>query len=194
MYNARPFRKARAVNSSSANYPTLAAEIDLALSDVGTAAGRCIIPLVNPGGNGKVPKKIEIWPYGLGANNDAFSFRLIGWRRFLPIASTEPRSLWVPGIVADCACVMGNFTGLAGFPVLNTEFFCDTITITAALQPTKLGNSTLLDGFTKAFSPANDTPARVQVYLEAFEAFELQWDQTTNTPSMNALYTFIDCD
>lgn len=192
--HAGPLRKVRSVNSTTTSFTAPVCEINLSLTDAGTAAGRSIIPLLQ-GVSGQVRKKIEVWPYGLGANNDAFTLRLIGWNRIAKDPSlTEQREIWVPGILGDFACIMGNFTGLAGFPVLNTEFFCDTITQTNAQEPTKLGNSTLLDGFTKRYTPANDTPARMHVHLEACEAIEFQFDNTTNTPSMNALYRFIDHD
>lgn len=189
---ARPFKKARAVNSTSSAFPSLVAEIDLQYVDAGTAAGRSIIPISSGRGGGYVPKRMEIWPYAVGAKSDAFSMRAIGWRRVLPVGSGEPRTLFVPGVIINAVCTVGSFTGLAGFPVLDTELFVDTITMTNPNEPTKLGNSTLRDGFTKTFTFANDTPARVQIMVEGFEAVELQWDQTTNTPTMNALYTFID--
>lgn len=188
---ARPLLKARSVDQTASGFPTLVAEIDLSLSDAGTATGRAVIPLTaNQSGTGFMPRAIDIWPYGLGSDNDAFSFRLIAWRRVLPVASTEPRRLWIPAIILEAACTLGNFTGLAGFPVLNTEFFCDVIT--AVHEPLKTDDTTLTMGYTKFFSPNNDTPGHVIAKLDACEAIEFQWKQTTNTPAMNALYSFVD--
>ena len=182
---SRPFRKVRSVNSNSSGFATLAPEFDLSPSDAGTAAGRAVISLTPLGGMGAIPKAIDVFPYGLGANNDAFTMRLVGWRRVLPIV-TDGWTMWLPSIIGDVICTMGNFTGLASGPVLNTEFFCDTLT--KSVEPTKTGNTTLLDGKIWYYSPANDTPGHVIFPLEGFEAIEFYWDQTTNTPTMNALY------
>ena len=188
---ARPLQKVRSVNSNAASFTAPVCEIDLSMTDAGTAAGRSVVPTgLQPGGNGYVPNRLLLHPYGLGNNNDAFTMRVLGWRRVLPLGASEQRKFFVPVILADVLCTMGNFTGLAGFPVLNTEFFCDTVA--KSIEPLKTGNTTLLDGLVVYYSPANDTPGCVLIPLQGVEAFEVQFDQTTNTPTMNALYNFID--
>lgn len=193
MILARPLKKVRTVNSTPTSFTAPVCEIDLSMTDAGTETGRSIIDLsVNGGGAGLVPKLMELWPYGIGTADDVFSMRVIGWTRVLPIGASEPRSFWVPGLIVDAACTISTFVGLAGFPVLDTEKFADTITITTANQPTKLGNTTLLDGYVKLYTFANNLPARIQVPLEGYEAVEVQFDPTTGMTSMNALYRFID--
>lgn len=199
MIPARPFKKLRLVNQSDLAFTAPVTEIDLHkqfggnnFGDAGTAAGRSVISLTEAGGNGKTPQLLELWPYCLGADNDVATFRVIGWRRLLPVGSSEPRTLFVPGILCDAVCTFSTFVGRAGFPVLDTERFADTIAITSVLQPTSLSSTTLLDGYIKAFTMANNTPARIQIPLEGFEAFEVQIDNTTGTGTGNALYTLID--
>lgn len=187
--NNRPLRRFRSVNSNSADFPTLTTEIDLLPGDAGTAAGRAILPLVDRGGSGSVARFMEVWPFGLGSDNDVFSLRVIGWRRVVPLIS-DNRQLWVPGILCDAVCTLSTFVGRAGFPVIGTERFADTVT--RSIEPTKTATTTLLDGFVKYHSPANNTPGRFMLELDGHDYVELQFDQTTGTPTMNALYALLD--
>lgn len=194
---SRPLRKVRSVNSNAANFTAPVMEVDLQAQSVdpGTAAGRTFIWLSNGFGSagfqgGIVPKAAEFWPYALGNDNDTFTMRVIGWRRIVPLAS-DARFFWVPSILCDVLCTASAFVGLAAGPVLNTERFCDTVA--KSIEPLKTGNTTLLDGYIKYYSPQNDTPGRFQVPLDGHEVIECQFDQTGGfTPTMNALYMLLD--
>src|SRR5262245_8761577 len=112
---ARSFKKVRSVNSNTANFPTFptvaaAADLHKSTFDPETAAGRVVIPLVDilKGGGGFVPRYVDIFPFGLGANDDTFSLRLIGWRRYLPMMSGH-RTMFVPSIVTELACTMSTY-------------------------------------------------------------------------------------
>lgn len=189
---ARPFSKARSVNSSASAFtaPTVTdyKTLKALFTDAATAAARVVIPLsTQPGGSGSVPCAIDIFPYGLGSNNDTFSLRLIGWRRY-PTPIADDRILMIPFLLCELGCTISAFVGAAGFPILNTERFADTLTIVS--EPTYTADVTRTGGI-ELFSPANDTPAYARVPLRGAEAIEFDFDQTLNTPTMNALYSLI---
>jgi hypothetical protein len=134
-----------------------------------------------------------LWPFGLGADNDAASLRVIGWSRALDTASAL--TLWVPTILIEVACTFSAVVGVAGAVVLNTERFADTITVVAARQRTFTDTDSggaASRGTVEIFSPTNDLVAFLIVPLLASEKVELCWDQTTNNPTTNALYAFLD--
>jgi hypothetical protein len=186
---ARPLSKFRSVNSSSSGFAAPVCEFDLSVSDAATAAGRALQRL-SGGPGGKVPCAIELWPYGLGSDNDVFSMRLLGWKRLFPLGSTG-RQFWVPSLIATLSCTLSAFVGLASGPVIETERFCDTISI--SFEGTKTADVTRT-GSVLLYSPANDTPGRAVVKVEGFEAIELQFDQTTGTPTMNSLFSLLSKD
>ncbi len=189
---AYPFQKARAVNSSSANFPTWVSSefvTEAQFTDPGTAAGRVLKKLAGDGGNGLVPWAIELTPYGLGADNDVFSVRVVGIRR-IPQPLADGRVQFFRQKIATLACTISAAVGLAGGHVLNTERFADAITVTT--EGTKAADVTRA-GTTTVYSPADDSPASAIVPLVGFEAYELEFDQTTGTPTMNALVSFLAC-
>ncbi len=190
---ARPYEKARLANSSSANFPSWVTSEFLAESqftDPGTAAGRVVKRLSVGGGAGTIPCAIQVMPYGLGSDNDVFSMRLVGLRRIAqPIA--DGRCQFVREKIAVLACTISAAVGLAGGQVINTERFADTISIT--FEATYTADTTRA-GTIMLYSPADDTPANAIVPLVGYEAVEIEWDQTTGTPTMNALVTFLSGD
>jgi hypothetical protein len=137
------------------------------------------------GGGGRLPNRIRIYPYGLGANNDAFALRLWSWYR-----GHNPDT-WYSSILTQINCTMSAYTGVAGGQVLNTEAFADTISLVALIgEPTYTADVTRF-GRVELYTPANDTPAWVELPLREPELLEWDFDQTTNTPTMNALYQLI---
>lgn len=193
MTPARPYAKARQVNSSSANFPTwVTSELADPLSyyaDAGTAAGRAIKPLA-VGLGGVTPCRIVIVPYGLGSDNDVFSINVVGVRRIAePI--DDGRVQFLRSLVAVLSCTISASVGIAGGKVLATERFADTISITK--EGTYTADVTRT-GTIDLFSPANDSPGHAIVPLLGFEGYELEFDQTTGTPTMNALVSFLDGD
>jgi len=189
MMLARPWRRFRSVNSSSADFPALAAQRDLALGDAGTAAGRAVLDLcAGSGGNGPVPTLLQLMPFGNGADNDAFSLKVVGWRRVVPVEAAS-RQLWVPLELAVVACTLSTQVGLAGAAVTDADRFADTIAITREATVTA---DTTREGTVWLWSPGSNLGAAVvSVPVAGFEAVELQFDQTTGTPTMNALYALL---
>ena len=131
MNTARPWKKARLVNSSSLDFPAWVSSELLDASqfaDPAAAAGRVITRLSVEGGGGVVPAFMQVTPYGLGADNDTFGMRLVGLRR---IATPYPdgRFQFVRQLIATLNCTLSSAVGLAGGYVLETERFADTIAI-----------------------------------------------------------------
>jgi hypothetical protein len=79
--------------------------------------------------------------------------------------------------------------GLSGSAVTNNDRFADTITITREGTTTA---QTVRNGTVWLWSNgSNLMPAMIMVPLVGLEAIELQFDQTTGTPTMNALYCLV---
>lgn len=138
-----------------------------------------------------VPEFMYLNFYGAGSDNDAFSVRIIKWMHTIDPIPQE--TLWVPNVILEVSVTLGAQAGIANSPVLDTELFADTITIVH--QPLYLGAdgaNALSRGQVRVFSPADDTIAWIELPVYASEMLEMTCDQTTNTPTMNALYTFMD--
>lgn len=136
---------------------------------------------------GVVPDAARFFPYGLGADNDAFSMRVFTWSRLQSAGVTY----WVPAQLFEVSCTISGFVGLAGGPVLNTERFADTMSLVATVGEATTTANTTRDGTVRLYSPANDMPAWVYADLYGAEFLEFDFDQTTNTPTMNCLVELI---
>lgn len=187
-----PLRKALAANANTSSFAAKPPTIAEPTNDG-------VVNLTN--GGVVVPQHMLILPYGLGANNDAFDMRVLGWRHAGSSQGAQA-ALWVPVIIGQFSCICGNVTGVAATggqtpDVLATEFFCDTITVSGtrgALQPRVTndnGTGAEFGGTIRVSSPANDTVAFVLLPLLGMEKVEFQFDQTTNTPTMNALIALL---
>lgn len=192
----RQFKKARSANSSSANFPTwVSAEIDPSFADIGTAAGRCLEKLIVDSGGfgGIVNQAMVIMPYGLGSDNDVFDMKIVGYRRVQP-QLTDGRTMYTRSLLGHFTCTLSAAVGLAASggvnpPILSTERFVDTIAVVKEITWTA---DTTREGSTAIFSPANDSPGYLVLPTLGCEGYEIEWDQTTGTPTMNALISFID--
>lgn len=143
------------------------------------------------GGSGIiVPRFLKLWPIGLSSDDDAFSVRVLGWTRIG--SGPNAGTLWYPTVLCELACIMGSTTGVAGSPVLNTEFFCDTITVVTqgVLAGTDNALATTI-GNIEITSPGANLIAYAVIPTLAFEKLEFQFDQTTNTPTMNVIVSAI---
>lgn len=147
-------------------------------------SGNLVYPIAEPGFEFR--GRVRIFPIGLGANNDAYSFRVWGWSRIG--SGVSPGTLWVPAELGEYSCILGNFIGVALSPVLATEFFADTVAVVK--EPVTTADVTNA-GTTEIFSPANDTPGWIELRLRGVEKLEFDFDQTTNTPTCNLLLQFL---
>lgn len=132
-----------------------------------------------------VPSRILLIPIGLGADDDAFSVRIIGWHKVTKAAVTTG---WVPTIIAELGVVVGTAVGVAASAVLNTERFPDTITIVSEGTTTA---DTTRRGTVELHSPGSNLIGHAIVPIGGFEKIEFTFDQTTGTPTMNVLYAYL---
>lgn len=156
MTSIRQYEKCLTTNASDASFP----------SRVATAT--------EPSGGGVVAlglgeDTIELLPYGTGNDDTTFDIRVIGWRKIVDSST----SLWVPYVICQAQCVNSTAVGVSGKPVVNTERFSDSNTITygVGVSPTV---------------PAN-TIAPLYVDVSGFAKFEVTFDMTGAT-NANALY------
>lgn len=177
----RTMAKAMATNANTSAFTAKTALVK-------TRPSGNLVTELAPTSGGKVPARVRIFPYGLGSNNDAFSMRVWGWTQLGPTSAP----LWLPAALGEFACTISAFSGVAGGNVLNTELFADTITVVATVGEPTITADVTRAGTAVVFSPANDTPAWVEISLRGIELLEFDWDQTTNTPTMNALLQFLD--
>jgi hypothetical protein len=174
-----PWRKARGTNANDSSFPSRIPTVTPPLTDVAGAAGtqQAIDVVPNAGGYGA--NAVVIMPYGLGSDNDAFSMRVIGWSS---VTVAGVNTLWIPTVLAEfSACNLCAVTGVAGAALLNTERLVDNLTLVT-------GND---DVSVSIVSPGTDIPAHVVVSLAGSQKVELTFDQTTSTPTQNALIKFI---
>lgn len=174
---ARPLRRALAANSTDT---TFAAKSPV----VARPSNDGVIDLTQDGE--LVPCFVKLFAVGVGANNDAFSVRITGWNRV--IASDASKNIWIPQTIGELAFIMGQKAGLLSTVVPSTELFADTVTIVS--EPTTTA-ATTRDGKITLYSPANDTLAFAVVPVWGFELIEFNFDNTTNTPTMNVLYAMM---
>lgn len=135
-----------------------------------------------------VPSRVRIFFIGVGSNNDVYDARLWAWYKF----SSGGVNTWFPSLIGTFTITLSAFTGVASGALGTTDLFADTIAFKSAL----LGEATLTadttrQGTTELFSPANDTPAWIELDTRAPVGLELDTDQTTNTPTANALAVFL---
>lgn len=185
---SRPLFRALAANANTSAFTAKAPTVTEPTND-----GVISLHTFNAGG-AAVPAKAMFWPIGVGADNDAYSLRVIGWRRLGNGAVTGFQTIWVPSIIAEVSCTLSGAVGVANSPVLATERFADTITIVAARQLVAIDTDSAgaaSRGTVQILSPTNDTPGFFTAELCGCEKIELLFDQTTNTPTGNALVAFL---
>lgn len=144
------------------------------------------------GGGGFIPTWMKLLFILLGADEDAASFRLIGWNRIRTGQGADNDTLWIPQPFAEFTCIAGAAVGIATAPVLNTERFADTIApVALKLEDQKIAAGTSLLSDCRIYTPADDTVGHVIIPIRGFELLEMTIDQTVNTPTCNILYSFL---
>lgn len=177
-----PLVRACATNANSSGFTAKTAGVTTKPS------GNLVYPIADPGYSFR--SRVRVFPIGIGADGDAFSIRVWGWNR-CGSGNDVGGIIWIPSILGEFTCTLSTFVGVAGSPVLNTERFADTLGLVAKIgEPTTTANTTR-DGLTELYSPENNTPAWVEFSLRGAELLEFDFDQTTNTPTMNALLQFL---
>lgn len=177
-----PFKKAFATNKNASGFTAKP-------STTTRPSGDGVIELVPPDGHGFVPSLMRLLVYGLGSDNDVASMRIWAWNRVG--SGAAPGTLYVASIIGEFSCTLSAYIGVAGSPILNTERLCDTITLVATVGEATITADTTRQGTVEVYSPANDTPGWVQMPTRCPELLEWDFDQTTNTPTMNCLIQFL---
>lgn len=137
--------------------------------------------------NGGIPaddKFIKLMFYGVGADNSTVAYRLYGVR----CAGTQnlgvANPLYIPELVLEGVATLSTLVGVAASPVLDTENFADTITVTTPATAARPA----IEYFLANSVTANISPATVSVSTQGYGEFYLVFDMTGAT-SANALWT-----
>jgi hypothetical protein len=183
--------KARSVNQTSNGYvdklPTLTEPY---AGDKGTATGASVIDVSgseidnNPsGGSISVPEKMVIMPYGIGADTNTFSLRVIGW---IPLDRTvSPQGsnvVWIPQVLAEFVATISSSLPGPGVDLLSTEYLANTLTLVSGYNTTD--NLTNNPALTKV-------PAFATVDLKGITKLEFSFTTGASATSCNCLYRFI---
>jgi len=161
------FRRALAVNSTSATFPVLAETHT-------TPSGAGVFTLDDMNG-GVVQNGIRVVPYSLGATNDTYSIRVTGWSS---LDENDPiRIVWVPVTIVEYACTAG--ASVRFFTA--TEHFADTLVLTT-------GDAGVT---TDTVSPADDTVAHFMSDVKGFQKIQFTFQIGTGPTSMNALFALL---
>lgn len=177
-----PFVRALATNASSSGFTAKTAGVTTKPS------GNLVYPIADP--SYAFRSRVRLMAIGVGSDNDVFALRVWGWSR-VGSGNGPAGIIWVPAMLGEITCTLSTFVGVASSPVLNTERFADTMALVATVgEPTVTADVTRT-GTTEVYSPANNTPAWVEFRLRGVELLELDFDQTTGTPTMNALLQFL---
>lgn len=115
-----------------------------------------------------------ILPYGVGADDTAFTLRVIGYRRGPGFSNGTPH--WVPTVLSELLCTLSATTGTIGLIPADTNQLADTI-VQATGYPTG----------SRIVSPTGDVPGHAIVDLEGCERFILDINTGASATSGNAL-------
>jgi hypothetical protein len=193
------FTRARRTNTTDNGFPTRqgvlagvsAAGVVTEPTGIGDAAAQttsAVFDLTDPAEGGLAENLVIICPFAVGADNNTFSVRVIGWRiaydRQKPHGKYPPEvsdAVWIPVLLCEVLCtVSANAHGAAGGVVLATELFADTIAVVGTSG--KDGQNIDIN------SPANDANAGCLVVdMKGFQKLELTFTTGGVATSCNAL-------
>jgi|LakMenEpi03Aug12_release.lakeMendotaPanAssembly.Ray.scaffolds.fasta_scaffold01277_41 hypothetical protein len=119
------------------------------------------------------PDWVQIVPFGDGADNATFDLRVIGWK-------VSDLGLWTPTILGQAACTLSTAVGVAGYEVIASQRFADTIVLTQVQANVD----------SKLSSPANDTIGSFQLQTRGCVFVEVIFSLGTATGA-NALVAWV---
>lgn len=189
-----PWRKLRNTNETSNGYvskvprntdPYVNANTTTKNGDADTATGPSVINFRNsPNPSMPVQNGIQLLFYGVGANDNTFSCRILGWANMCNDRANvfaDSAQIWIPVVLAEVAVTLSSTpVGLAGANILATELFADTITITGTTANPGINCNIV--------SPANNTIARMFLDAEGYQYIEAQFTTGGSATSCNGLY------
>jgi hypothetical protein len=113
---------ARSVDQTSSTAVSRLPQATEPYGDAGTATGPSVIEAGNKGVVAQ--NNLLVVPYGTGSGS--FSINVYGWRQIL----LDGNTLWVPVLLCQLAATLNtSIPGVAGSPVDNNHFFCDTLSV-----------------------------------------------------------------
>lgn len=174
--SSNDWQKARRTNSTQNGFPARVPTKTHPRLGLAGAAGATVMEVVKTRGMALSQNLLRVKPYALASDDGTFSVRAYGWGAIVPQAQDPNENLYDPQLLFEASCVACTATGLAGTQVLNTERFCDAITLVT-------GDTSLV----KIVSPGSNVPAFLVFDFLGFPDVELVFSLTANVTSMNAL-------
>lgn len=189
------WKKARRTNATDSSFPARIPTVTRPLDGLSLAAGASVQDVILTAGGwaglkapvpgGAAQNMIALMPYAVGSDNGTFNMRLYGWSVVDVIDNDSSKNLYAPTLLAEFACTLsGTFPGLANTPVVATELFCDTMTLT-------FGNTNLCQVSSPGSTTADTGIAFAMVDFVGFPVLELTFDIGTGPTSMNCLYRLL---
>lgn len=175
---SQSFRQARSVDQTSAAFVSKVPIAGLLpLGDANNGTGSAIIEAGSLIGV-TAQNKLNIVPFGTGADDSTFSVRVICWRKFGNDALTW---IWVPVNLVELLCTICTVPGVAGTLVDGTHNFCDTIVVTTG---SALGGELANESIN---SPGNNTIAHAVIDMKGAQFIELSFSTGNSATAANAL-------
>lgn len=137
-----------------------------------------------------IPGRVRIFPFATASANDTLVMRLWGWSRE---GNDQPGSIiWIPFVLLEINVTIGAIPGVAGAPLPAGDRLADTITLVATTGEPTTAAATTPRGTTEVYSPANDTPAYVELRIPGCEQLDFEFKQGgVGAPSANAYLLFL---
>lgn len=157
--------KAQATNSTATSFSALIPTLDRPAA----SATRSVFDLGKRGTRDR--NSLVVYPYGGDANNDIVITKVSGWNQ-------TPLGMWVSSMICEVSATLSStLVGLASREVVATEFFADTLSLTAGVAELYQGTADL-------------DIAYFICSTAGFEIIEITYDLGTGGDRQNALYRF----
>lgn len=152
---SHPLRRAFATNSTANSFT---AKIPIATEPSGVGVFDLQAIANGVGGEGHIPRYIQLIPYGTDADNETHNLRLWGWSR------VGVEDIWIPQLLLEIAFTLGSISGAV---IGTNHFMADTIIITYG------------DADAPEISPANELVASILTHLRGVRYIEFAGDLGT---------------
>lgn len=132
-------------------------------------------------GGGLTPERLQIVPFGLGADGTTFDIAVYGWTHTAGILRPAQKLVWVPCLIAVVtACTLESaLPGVNDSDVQDEQFFCADLTVAADEYPR-----------VEVVASAGNGASYFSVDTQGFKLIEVVFDMGTAT-SGNGLYRHI---
>jgi hypothetical protein len=161
---AYPLRRALAANSTASAFT---AKVPSATKPGGVGIFDVFDANLGYAIDTKMPKFINLIPYGSDANDETFSMRLWGWSR-VENPGADDHNSWVPILLLQLDVTLGN---IAMATVAANHFLADTIAVGKGADEESGSGASVI-------STTNDTPGSILCHLRGVEVIEFDFDMT----------------